>query len=121
MLNEDAEFIRAYDSLTAHLQSAYYSQGTLTICDYGCGLTFELVVTGDERGKIWLDNRASDDGLYPILHPRTKQHLDFLSWYETWLDHSWRTLEGASPDQGHNPYWPWAPVVRSDGRYWPWG
>src|SRR3954454_12684810 len=57
---------------------------------------FCLSVTGDERGSIWLDDRANDNGVYPILDPRTGQHIDFCTWYETWLDHSMRLLEGAA-------------------------
>lgn len=46
-----------------------------------------LVVTGDERGKIWLDTSGYDDGIYPFTYAENPtEHMDFLDWYEHWLD-----------------------------------
>jgi hypothetical protein len=120
-LENDPSFKMVYDALDEQFHSPYYSRGSLMICDYGCGIVFRLIVTGDERGNIWLDDRANDNGVYPILDPRTGQHIDFCTWYETWLDHSLRLLEGAAMGQDENLDWPWASVANSGDRYWPWG
>ena len=66
----------------------YYSNdhitGSIRICHYGCAIYYLLVVTGDERGMIWVDDRANDLGIYPAV---TKgKRLDFVSWYDGWLD-----------------------------------
>ena len=44
-----------------------------------------LVVTGENAGEVWFDNRSNDYGLTPIKYrgPRA-----FLAWYEGWLDRS---------------------------------
>lgn len=51
--------------------------GALVLGTDGCGLYSLLVVTGDERGKIWT---LADVGVAPVDPP-----ADFLSWYEDWL------------------------------------
>ncbi len=120
-LDENEESRRAYHSLADHLHGSYFSQGALAICHYGCGMMFCLVVTGDERGNVWLDDRANGNGLFPVLHRRDKRHLDFLSWYEAWLDHSLWVLDGPASDQGEISFLPWSIDALSGGRYWPWG
>jgi hypothetical protein len=64
----------------------YWVQGAMRICHYGCGVYFLLVVSGPERGNIWIDDRAGDNGIYPC--GRT-----FSTWYETWLEDSLQKLE----------------------------
>jgi hypothetical protein len=58
----------------------YDTQGTLVLCDEGCGYLHFLVITGAARGQMWLDGRVSDVGFVPL-------GVDFLDWYERWLDH----------------------------------
>lgn len=53
--------------------------GTLVLSHEGCGILHLLVVTGAARGQVWVDNRVSDQGLYPL-------GVGFLDWYERWLD-----------------------------------
>ena len=53
--------------------------GTLVLCDEGCGYRHFLVLTGPERGQMWLDATVGDDGYHPL-------GVDFLEWYERWLD-----------------------------------
>lgn len=53
--------------------------GNISVIDLGCGLSWNIIVTGDERGKMW---SFSDVGISPSV-PR----LDFLDWFEHWLDH----------------------------------
>lgn len=46
----------------------------------GCGMTWQLVVTGPEAGNVWFDDPNSQV-IAPAGPPR-----DFLGWYETWLE-----------------------------------
>lgn len=57
---------------------AVCSDGHLFLGTEGCAEDWILVVTGPERGRVW--NRA-DIGATPCDPP-----LDFLAWYDRWLD-----------------------------------
>lgn len=59
--------------------------GSMRICHYGCAIYYLLVVTGNEAGHIWVDDRASDYGIYPALSKTTGEKLSFSAWYEEWL------------------------------------
>ncbi|WP_013324922.1 SMI1/KNR4 family protein [Gloeothece verrucosa] len=84
--------------------------GTLAIADYGCGINAHLVITGDYRGTIWIDDRVNDGGIYPcdliacgFFHGEDQdiddqeeqqeiaEPLFFLDWYNHWLDSSLRS------------------------------
>jgi hypothetical protein len=53
------------------------------ICHEGCAIRDWLVVTGPERGNIWLDDRANDGGLLP--HESGARRVTFGAWYLDWL------------------------------------
>lgn len=61
--------------------------GSIYIAEYGCALRFLLIVTGNERGKIWFDQRADCNGINPIIDKQGNK-LDFSDWYVEWLDES---------------------------------
>lgn len=80
-------------------------QGTLTIANYGCGIYALLVITGGQQGKIWIDDRTNDSGIYPAsknfcqyfhdadheeFQPDSddEQPLSFYDWYDDWLNRS---------------------------------
>ncbi|MEH2244611.1 SMI1/KNR4 family protein [Nostoc sp.] len=82
-----------------------FIQGTLTITNYGCGIYAMLVITGEQSGKIWIDDRTNDNGIYPAslsfchafhdtnlddFHQDSdeEQPLSFSDWYEDWLNRS---------------------------------
>jgi hypothetical protein len=54
------------------------AHGTLFLVDVGCGIGWYLVVTGPERGHVWV---LDEGGATPCSPPR-----DFLSWYGIWLE-----------------------------------
>jgi hypothetical protein len=54
--------------------------GFIPIAHHGCGMFSVLIVTGEQRGKVWF----CDMGWIPE-HSSTKQ-FGFLDWYEDWLD-----------------------------------
>ena len=71
----------------AYYESPQPVAGSIVLNSEGCGMCHRLVVTGENAGEVWFDNRSSDYGLAPITHrgPRA-----FLAWYEGWLDSSLR-------------------------------
>ena len=63
------------------------SHGNLILGHDGCGMYWTLVVSGEQRGRIWLQ---TDMGIQPCA-----PSLTFLEWYEVWLDGGedwWRDL-----------------------------
>lgn len=62
--------------------------GLIRICNFGCGVSLNLVVNGPEYGSIWVDDRVSDGGIYPDPYFGQKGRTKFLDWYELWLDRS---------------------------------
>jgi SMI1 / KNR4 family (SUKH-1) len=86
-----------------------YIQGTLTIANYGCGIYAILVITGEQRGNVWIDDRTNDGGIYPAsvnfchdfhdddledLQPdeAQEQPVSFYDWYDDWLNRSLRQV-----------------------------
>jgi hypothetical protein len=67
--------------------------GVLRVCDFGCGVSINIVVSGQEYGNIWVDDRCNDGGIYPDHYFGNKDKIDFLTWYELWLDRSLTELE----------------------------
>ena len=71
-------------------QEEYYhskwANGLLRIAHYGCGTFINLVTNGPEYGKIWVDDRQNEGGIYPDHLRKNSQRLTFLEWYELWLD-----------------------------------
>lgn len=52
--------------------------GSVYIGNDGCGAYWHLIITGPERGNVWM---ISGEGIQPACPKR-----DFLTWYEDWLD-----------------------------------
>lgn len=71
------------------LESTYWHpslmNGCLPLCHRGCALRSWLVVTGNEPGKVWNDDRADEGGIYPLLSD-AGEPLDFAEWMQIWLD-----------------------------------
>lgn len=80
---EDENYEQQYFEFHCHQMD-----GTLAICNYGCGISLNLVVNGAEYGYIWTDDRANDGGIYPSQELGNTEKLSFLDWYELWLDQS---------------------------------
>ena len=71
--------------------SEKYITGSIRICHYGCAIYCILVVSGKEKGNIWFDDRASDNGIYP-LSTETKERYNFSEWYSEWINDSLKKL-----------------------------
>jgi hypothetical protein len=82
------EYDRQYEEFTDLYFDIEHTNGVLAICNYGCGITLNLVVNGQEHGNIWTDDRGNDGGIYPTIQLGEKAKITFLDWYELWLDNS---------------------------------
>lgn len=70
--------------------------GTIPITTQGCGLGVSLVVSGPERGHVWFDLRADQNGVAPATSP-TRPRLTFFQWYDAWLDDALARRSGNPP------------------------
>ena len=52
----------------------------------GCGMCNVPVVKGAEYGNVWYVDLANDVGAFSLTDPKSRKPLDFLSWFELWLD-----------------------------------
>jgi hypothetical protein len=50
--------------------------GAIPVCEDACSRWYLLVVTGSERGKVWIDERGSESGIFPTADPKHR-HLRF--------------------------------------------
>ncbi|WP_111859617.1 SMI1/KNR4 family protein [Acinetobacter sp. CFCC 10889] len=80
---DDEHYERQYFEFHSHQMD-----GCIAICNYGCGVSLNLVVNGAEYGYVWTDDRANDGGIYPAQELGNTEKLSFLDWYELWLDQS---------------------------------
>jgi hypothetical protein len=90
----------AYEAQLESFEEAYFSprvtQGAIPICHLGCAHRVWLVISGAERGHLWLDKRADREGLEPIAGAQNKR-TSFLEWYQNWVDSSLREPPTAEP------------------------
>jgi len=90
-----------YENERVEFEEKYFDKeqmnGVLAICNYGCGVSLNLVVNGQEYGNIWTDDRGSDNGIYPSQELGNKEKVGFLDWYELWLDNSIRKIQAKNP------------------------
>jgi hypothetical protein len=117
------EIVKAMEDATAdedderlsQLTEQYWLQaarrdGSITICEYGCGAQFLLIVNGPESGRIWFDDTADLRGYRPVaVDPAAPPHrygswctiqgdvapesrVDFAQWYHCWLDWACRVV-----------------------------
>lgn len=73
---EDDE--RDADAIESDMQNKVY-RGNIELIDLGCGVSYNLIVTGNKRGEVW---NFTDVGVQPCCEPQ-----DFLGWFELCLDH----------------------------------
>lgn len=95
MFNEDFDEEKhdeeAFEEIWGH---PHHNYGILRLSNGGCGIFTSLVVNGEEYGNLWIDDRGSDAGIYPANMMDDKpERINFLDWYETWLDQSINSLK----------------------------
>ncbi len=67
-------------------------EGALRISNFGCGVSLNLIVNGKEYGNIWADDRCNDQGIYPDPYYKKSGRIQFLDWYEYWLNDSLKNI-----------------------------
>lgn len=78
--------------------------GAIPICHLGCAIRHWLVITGDEAGHVWTDDRANDNGIFPVQIGASCR-VSFLQWYSSWLTDSLRQsalLDGGAAKRGRS-------------------
>ena len=55
--------------------------GAITLAHQGCGYYDMLIVSGEERGTVWMDATVSDQGIGYAFN-------SFVDWYYNWLESS---------------------------------
>ncbi len=68
---------REEELIQADMENKVY-RGNLELADKGCGMSYNLIVTGRCRGEVW---DFADVGIQPCC-----ERQDFLGWFELWLD-----------------------------------
>lgn len=71
--------------------------GYLRICNFGCGICFGVPLAGPGRGLVWL----FDEHWAPAIYEGSSEPLDFLEWWELWLD---AVIAGREHDFLHEVY-----------------
>jgi hypothetical protein len=61
------------------------ANGAIPIANLGCAIRILLVVTGTERGHVWIDDRPSDGGIYPAVSEQHPERMTFTDLYEDWI------------------------------------
>lgn len=86
------------DSNASLEDEEYYNhkqiKGSKLFAYAGCTVYYRLVITGSERGNIWIDDRPSDNGVFPlnsttyeeVIDFYSPERIDFFGWYNSWLD-----------------------------------
>ncbi|XZF15631.1 SMI1/KNR4 family protein [Chitinophagaceae bacterium MMS25-I14] len=81
-----------YEEIEQQKVEKYYDNkfvnGLLRISNFGCGVRMNVVVNGQEKGNIWVDDRVNENGLFPDPYFDATGKITFLDWYELWLDKS---------------------------------
>jgi hypothetical protein len=87
--------LEEYERQLAAFEKIYWDtarvNGAFPICHLGCALRIWLVVSGDEKGHLWLDRRADDQGLSPLTL-KNRLRATFSTWYQEWLDDALQSL-----------------------------
>ncbi|MEV4516398.1 SMI1/KNR4 family protein [Dactylosporangium sp. NPDC049525] len=78
------EWERWHDRHETTMFNPRRTHGALYICHEGDGLGEWLIVTGPERGNIWLDHRVDGRGMTPAWLPHHRR-VTFGQWYLHWL------------------------------------
>ncbi|MBB5808509.1 hypothetical protein F4560_008277 [Saccharothrix ecbatanensis] len=79
------EFSRAFKAWDGEGEVLFrrMATGAVRLSHFGCGAYYWLVVSGSERGHLWVENRPVDLGFTPLTRPEPR--VTFTRWYLDWL------------------------------------
>lgn len=98
--DNEEEYERQYEEFSEAYADVEQRNGVLAVCNYGCGISLNLVVNGQEYGHLWTDDRGNDNGIYPSCELGNEDKITFLDWYELWLDNSLKEIGGQTQNGG---------------------
>src|SRR5262249_49986635 len=75
-IEDDEEYWERVQECVGDYNAPEYHQGTILVGDYGCGIAFLLVVSGDERGHVWIDDLINDGGYFPLSASEDREAAD---------------------------------------------
>ena len=56
---------------------------------------------------MWVDDRTNGEGIFPLAASATDtSRINFVQWYEQWLDHALRELAASCALKGPYHFWP---------------
>lgn len=99
-LNTSPELVQSPSALTESVREPsdedwdLYRRGTLTLADYGCGMTARLVVSGPSQGTIWVFDDCDRSAIVPFAEyastvgREASGPFTFERWYDHWLESS---------------------------------
>lgn len=77
-----------YDKWMDEYDDVKWANGMLRIGHLGCGMYSNLIISGKEKGTIWIDSRTNEGGIYPANYYNNNTKNDFLSWYLYWIENA---------------------------------
>lgn len=85
-----------WEKWEAQLEEKYWNimDGAIPICHQGCAVRNWLVVSGSEKGTVWVDYRGDQEGIAPLA-TASGARLSFTKWYLDWLNKSIKECENA--------------------------
>ncbi len=68
------------------------ADGALFIISLGCSQVILLILTGEQCGTLWFDDRGSSGILAPMAQKEPAESLSFLDYYEYWLNECFESV-----------------------------
>ena len=82
-----------YDKWLDEYDDIKWANGMIRINHLGSGMYSNLIISGKEKGNIWIDSRTNEGGIYPSNYYNKAIKNDFLSWYLHWIENSIKELK----------------------------
>jgi len=74
--------IKDWEEYQSHTFDEFHLRGCLRICNYGCGIDFLLVLSGEAKGEIWFGDEGNSEQLFCTYSAETGEKYNFLTFYE---------------------------------------
>jgi hypothetical protein len=99
-----AEFLEFDDQMSEEAYVAAEDQfwgnkedGLIRVGNFGCAIFINLIVSGPERGSLWVRD-PNIHGVFPItLKNKPDSRVRVLDWFENWLDYQINAVNRVTP------------------------
>ena len=115
--NEDTDYLaKPFHNNTTEFVLSGSCSGSLVVADHGCTYTTNLVLSGMERGNVWLIFQDHTPHTFSLAD---QSHVDFFTWYMKWLDvHIVALLAGEDPKSNWGFGNFWQDSIGDDAQFW---